>query len=502
MKNLKKIIIIAIFFAISANAFAQSKDGHPTFRGSVKLPGNFKSSFDSLLITYWAPSFTGGSSAAGAIRLVTDEHGNFSFNLPKYTKPSLFRIYIRRKNQNEMIFDHRFFEPFDSIYINLFKGEGYSTAVFSGYGSEKYNIANQLDKIHKEYTDEYIKSRKVYNDLRTRLIYIEKLTRDFERKQIHLIENSGLDQKMQKLVKYENGQIYSSWVLEHHAELGWAKDDQSRQILKESFNRNRLEFSHPVDPVMDLCSVYLLELPGLLARGMEINSPVFTLESFYHILKNNYSGHIRDILLTNLFLGRRGLIKGMQFDNSSFDSLMREGEKLVVSPELKKRFHYRLRMVVGEKVFEASFIDLNGKTVSLSSLKGKVVLIDMWNIGCGFCADFHKRFKKEILPFLKDEKDFVYLSIGTDKTKEKWQDGINSGLYTSPEYLNVSTGNLSLDHPFAKFYDIQGLPFIMGMDKNGKVFFRESPDLKDLLDQIRIALKQTPFKSKENSALR
>ncbi|MCK7558595.1 TlpA family protein disulfide reductase [Chitinophaga sedimenti] len=76
----------------------------------------------------------------------------------------------------------------------------------------------------------------------------------------------------------------------------------------------------------------------------------------------------------------------------------------------------------GEAALNFSYPDMNGKTVTLKDLKGKVVLVDVWATWCGPC--------KAEIPSLKAlEKEmhdqnvaFVSISVDVEKDKQKWQD--------------------------------------------------------------------------------
>src|ERR1700753_3972892 len=78
---------------------------------------------------------------------------------------------------------------------------------------------------------------------------------------------------------------------------------------------------------------------------------------------------------------------------------------------------------IGTPAPEITLNDLNGSPVSLSSLKGKVVLIDFWASWCGPCRKANPGLVK-MYARLK-QKGFEIYGISLDDEKQPWKHAID-----------------------------------------------------------------------------
>jgi thiol-disulfide isomerase/thioredoxin len=122
-----------------------------------------------------------------------------------------------------------------------------------------------------------------------------------------------------------------------------------------------------------------------------------------------------------------------------------------------------------KKVPEITLRDTSGKTVKLSSLKGKVVLIDFWASWCGPCRRANKHLK-ELYSKYKD-KGLEILSISVDENQKNWKKAI---IEDKTNWLHVLD-----DMNYANAWSIQYIPTTFLVDKQGN-FASINPDINDL----------------------
>jgi thiol-disulfide isomerase/thioredoxin len=154
---------------------------------------------------------------------------------------------------------------------------------------------------------------------------------------------------------------------------------------------------------------------------------------------------------------------------SEFKSTFQPVKKYLILDELKRNYDEKISQFIGDTlylgkpVFNFSFPDTSGKMVSLSSLKGKVVVIDVWATWCGPCKEQLPYFKK-IEEEYYNREDIAFISLSQDRLtdNQKWID------FVKKEKL---PGIQLIDHPgkeFARKYAITGIPRFLLIDKQGK----------------------------------
>jgi thiol-disulfide isomerase/thioredoxin len=117
----------------------------------------------------------------------------------------------------------------------------------------------------------------------------------------------------------------------------------------------------------------------------------------------------------------------------------------------------------GQMATEIALPSAKGDTLRLSSLKGKVVLLDFWASWCGPCRSSNKQLVKLYSKY--KNKGFEILGVSLDDDRSKWKSAIMKDKIT---WLQVNEPG-GWEAKTARIWDISAIPTSFLIDKEGRL---------------------------------
>jgi len=139
----------------------------------------------------------------------------------------------------------------------------------------------------------------------------------------------------------------------------------------------------------------------------------------------------------------------------------------------------------GSTAPDFALTDIDGNSVHLSDLRGKVVCIDFWATWCRPCIKSMTYSQRMVDQYKGKDVEFLYVSM--DENASSWEGHVKrQGL--KGKHLNAMSGKGYLSD-IAKLYKVKQLPTYVIVDKDGKVAFNKagSPGnavLRNLIDGL------------------
>jgi thiol-disulfide isomerase/thioredoxin len=133
---------------------------------------------------------------------------------------------------------------------------------------------------------------------------------------------------------------------------------------------------------------------------------------------------------------------------------------------LQKTLDNLLRFGKGDPAVDFTAVDLDGKKVNLSSLKGKVIYVDLWATWCGPCMAEMPHYE-ELKEKYRDNPAVAFVSLSIDDGAALWKKSVESRKANGIQWLiNRNTLN---------DYDIVSIPRSLLIDKEFRMVDMNAP---------------------------
>jgi peroxiredoxin len=270
---------------------------------------------------------------------------------------------------------------------------------------------------------------------------------------------------------------------DYFAQLFLDNSDVKVVAKKDSLRNTKITGS----PTQDIFTVYITEIERLNkdmaklqekyqnamssgntdeARKTEIDYQAM-IDNMKVFTKNFVKEHNSSVVAAYITLVQLSpQIEGPELDSiiAKFPAEISNSEYVIKLKEIAEGLK---KTAIGVVAPDFTMNDPEGKPVQLSSLRGKVVLIDFWASWCGPCRQENPNVVKLYQKY--NGKGFQIIGVSLDRNKEEWVKAIKDDQLS---WIHVSDLQF-WQNAAARLYSVSQIPQSFLLDKDGKIIAKD-----------------------------
>ena len=139
-----------------------------------------------------------------------------------------------------------------------------------------------------------------------------------------------------------------------------------------------------------------------------------------------------------------------------------------------------------------SLVNMEGKTVSLADLKGKVLVLDFWATWCGPCKISFPGMQAAVNKY-KDDKDVEFLFINTWQNEKNYEELVRNFIAENKYSFHVLFDEMKdRSKSTVTAYGVKGIPHKVVIDKEGFIRFESaggSADVEKIVNEMETKIE-------------
>jgi len=196
---------------------------------------------------------------------------------------------------------------------------------------------------------------------------------------------------------------------------------------------------------------------------LRIKSEVDALLIRYKELIIDYINKNSSSLLALIYVEELDIDEDFELYQTISSNLYSKYPENVYVKDLKQRVEAAQKTAIGSLAPDISMPTPDGKTINLSDLRGKIVLIDFWAAWCGPCRRESPNMVKLYEEYNKH--GFEIFGVSLDTEKERWTTAIEDDKLIWTQVSDL----LGWDSKAQELYGFEGIPYTVLIDKEGKI---------------------------------